>query len=169
MSTEKETKKVSTEDEVMEVKKPKLSWIVQLGFALGAVIWIITCVYLFAPADPNEQNGIRKIASQNLDYGILTATVGGTTMDVDPDAYITAIPIDVGIAWERIVNGIVVKRYRSDGTADPSVTPGPVGRRDAVIYRVIEGQSVGMLRLAYVKHRDEKPPLGWFAAAKKLL
>jgi hypothetical protein len=109
------------------------------------------------------------VVSQNLDYGVLTATVGGTTMDVDPDAYITVEPLDVGVAWERIVNGIVVKRYRKDGTFDPTVTPGPVGRRDAVIYRVIEGQGVDTMKFAYVKHRNEKPPLGWFAAAKKLL
>lgn len=170
MSAEKEAKKESSAvDEVMEVKKVKLGWKVQLGFAIFTVLLIITLVYLFAPANPNDSNGVRGITSQNLDYGILTATVGGTTMDVDPDAYITVEPLDAGVAWERIVNGIVVKRYRTDGTPDPAITPRPVGRRDTVIYRVIEGQAVGTMRFAYVKHRNEKPPLGWFAAAKKLL
>lgn len=119
--------------------------------------------------NPSDPNGIRRIASKNLDYGILTATVGGTAMDIDPNAYITVELIDSGVAWEIIVNGIVVNRFRADGTEDKSVKPGRVGTRDTVVYRVIEGQAAGTMRLAYVKHRDEKPPLGWFGAAKKLL
>ncbi len=154
-------------------KKSKTLSLIITGSVLGVVIlvWGLVSKAKDKSAELARQNPSRQIEQTlraNSDMGIITATVDGVSLPIDPSANISVEPIDRNIAWEKVINGVAVKRFPVGKNPITLVNPESIGSRDSITYRVCAGQVAENMRLAYVKHYTPDPPFGWYEIAKKL-
>jgi hypothetical protein len=164
----KDEKKKDEAKKTAEPAKPKSK-----ANTIMILVGIVLIVLYYA-----AQNGPISLASfgwgepgiDSRDVGVLRLTTSYTainTVELDPNEGIAQYAITPDVAWELSINGIPIQRF-AHGTLEAVLADSnKIGQHTNMSARVIEGQAVQTMDLAYVKYHGPRPPRGWFKAAQQ--
>ncbi len=140
-------------------KRPVIFWVI--AFAIPFVI--IPLPFIWFPL----KIGVSQTAAEPTTGTLLiTTSYSGIPIHTDPDENIMAGPVTL-VDWEKAVNGIPSQRILIGKPTIDLIPQGSRGARHTIAYRILEGQGVTEVELAFVKYRGENPPSGWYETALK--